>query len=89
MVMVESLEVLVFFTLIHFSAVTVPSKPTVSSFCFFTEVGEKNAEWCFRFPDGLGDVNETCDACGGDTSGGDANGGEDIDDEAEEDCPVA
>ena len=83
-----------FFTLIDFSAVTVPSKPTVSSFCFFTEVGEMNAEWCFRFPDGSGDVNETCDACGGDASGGDANGGdanggEDIDDEAEEDCPVA
>ena len=58
MVIVASVEVLVFFTLTVFSTVIVPSRPTVSVSCFFTEVGHTKEE--LLFPEevsGLGDVS--------------------------------
>ena len=58
MVMVASVEVLVFFTLTVFSTVIVPSRSTVSIFCFFTKVCDTEGE--LLFPEemsGLGDVS--------------------------------
>ena len=60
MVMVASVEVLVFFTLTVFSTVVVPSRPTVSIFCFFTEVGDTKGE--LLFPE---EASGLCDVSGG------------------------
>ena len=60
MVMVASVEVLVFFTLNVFSTVIVPSRPTVSIFCFFTEVGDTKGE--LLFPE---EASGLCDVSGG------------------------
>ena len=58
MVMVASVEVLVFFTLTVFSTVIVPSRSTVSIFCFFTKVCDTKGERLFpEEMSGLGDVS--------------------------------
>ena len=58
MVMVAFVDVLVFFTLTVFSTVIVPSRPTVNTFCFFTEVGDAKGEILFpEEENGLGDVS--------------------------------
>ena len=58
MVIVASVEVLVFFTLNVFSTVIVPPRPTVSIFCFFTKVVDTKGELLFaEEASGLGDVS--------------------------------
>ena len=59
MVIVASVEVLVFFTLNVFSTVIVPPRPTLSIFCFFTKVVDTKGELLFsEEASGLGDVSE-------------------------------
>ena len=54
MVMVASVEVLVFFNLTVFSTVIVPFRPTVSIFCFFNKVGDTKRE--LLFPEEVSDL---------------------------------